>query len=334
MSIYRLEISVFSRSDKRNAVEAAAYRSGESLTDTCEYHSKEAKNYDYRRKQGVVASGIILPAFMPAGYRDRQTLWNAAERAEKRKNSRVAREALIALPHELSDRQRQAMTMRFARYLAKQYGVGVDYAIHRPSRQGDSRNHHAHVMFTTRSMTAEGMGAKTRELDDKEQGAEEIKRIRAAWETICNQALSYARHAERVSSQSLQARGINRLPEPKQGRIATQRGYRKQQSYAGWERHATIAYNAAVSRCRPKEQQHHIEQANHVQKRLRRANRPIAQWLLAKAALIRRKLRGTLTGYWQQITGQGEAPKRQYRPRRTAIHYAATITPELCYQLE
>ena len=168
---------------------AAAYRSGGKLVDESDWQTKQAKAHDYTKKTGVVATGIVLPVDAPEEFRNRSTLWNAAERAENRGNSLVAREAILALPHELDDEQRLMATEQFASYMVERYGVGCDYGIHKPDRMGDKRNHHAHVMWTTRNITTEGLQAKTRVLDDKKTGSDEFKAIRQAWEGICNDAL-------------------------------------------------------------------------------------------------------------------------------------------------
>ncbi|WP_085216913.1 MobA/MobL family protein [Methylomagnum ishizawai] len=63
--------------------------------------------------------------------------------------------------------EREAIARQLAEHLAERYGVAVAVALHQPSEQGDERNHHAHILMTTRRMEADGLGAKTRELDDK-----------------------------------------------------------------------------------------------------------------------------------------------------------------------
>jgi len=247
MAIYRCEIKALSRTKGRNVVAAAAYRAGVMLSDICDFMSKTERTHDYRRRGGVVARGIILPDGAPDSFTDRQTLWNAQERAENRKNSRIAREAIISLPHELNDEQRKQAVIRYADHLMKRYHVACDYAIHRPDKQGDDRNHHAHILFTTRRITKDGLGEKTRELDDKQQGAEEIKHMRQTWERMCNDALLEAKQTARVDCRSLKDQGINRLPEPKQGAMATQMERQGRVSHAGTERRAVKAYNDAVT---------------------------------------------------------------------------------------
>lgn len=61
----------------------------------------------------------------------------------------------IALPAELSKEQRQELARSFVRSLSERYGVAADYAIHAPSVKGDQRNHHAHILLTTRQVAVE-----------------------------------------------------------------------------------------------------------------------------------------------------------------------------------
>src|SRR3546814_4295774 len=96
--------------------------------------------------------------------------------AETRKNSTVAREYEIALPAELSAEARRELALGLAREISERHGVAVDVAIHAPGREGDHRNHHAHLLTTTRRIGPEGLGAKTRELDQKTSG--EVERWR------------------------------------------------------------------------------------------------------------------------------------------------------------
>lgn len=82
-------------------------------------------------------------------------------KAENRKDARVAREFEVALPHELSSEQRISLTREFAQELANRHGAAVDFAVHQPHSPSDVRNHHAHIMMTTRQVTGEGLSEKT-----------------------------------------------------------------------------------------------------------------------------------------------------------------------------
>ena len=174
MAIFRLEVKPIRRSEGRDARAAAAYRSGTRIGE-----------YDYTRRRGVAHRFILLPATAPQWTR--AELWQEAEEAERRKNSVVAREVLIALPHELPPADRIALTRALASWLVSRYGVAVDAALHAPRSGHDERNYHAHLLMTTRRLSAAGLGEKTRELDDNRiTGPREIEAMRAAWSAMVN----------------------------------------------------------------------------------------------------------------------------------------------------
>ena len=56
----------------------------------------------------------------------------------------------------MSAEQRLELTREFAQGLADRYGVAVDFAIHSPHGKTDIRNHHAHIMMTTRKVNRTG----------------------------------------------------------------------------------------------------------------------------------------------------------------------------------
>ena len=113
MAIYHLSVKPVSRAGGRSATAAAAYRSAELV-----YDETTGESFDYTRKRGVEHTEIVLPTECAKHdinwARDRQALWNEAERAENRSNSRVAREYEIALPHELDRGQRLELVRGFA----------------------------------------------------------------------------------------------------------------------------------------------------------------------------------------------------------------------------
>jgi hypothetical protein len=221
MAIFRLEIQSLGRSSGRSATNAAAYRAGERIHD-----ERSGKTYDHTRRTDVLDKEIILPSTFkgsdPTWTRDRATLWNTAEAAEKRNNSRVAREYQVSLPSELSDGQRRELTRTFSRDLADRYNVAVDMTIHAPREGGDPRAYHAHLLTTTREVTAQGLGAKSsmelgnaaREQRGLLTGSDEYKAVRAHWAELVNEALRAAHIDARVDHRSLAAQGIDREPGP------------------------------------------------------------------------------------------------------------------------
>jgi hypothetical protein len=197
VAIYSASVKTISRSGGRSATAAAAYRTGEEVPD-----ERTGEINDYRRRGGVESVAMHLPAGVVA--MTTAELWNAAEASETRKNAVVARELLVALPHELDQAQRQALADAIARDLVERYQVGAQVAVHLPDAEGDNRNHHAHILFTTRRLGPDGLGEKTRELDDRiKRGPQEIEWIREMVETRTNSALEAAGHAERVDRRSL-----------------------------------------------------------------------------------------------------------------------------------
>lgn len=221
MAIFRLDIQSLGRSSGRSATNAAAYRAGERIHD-----ERTGKTYDHTRRTDVLNKELVLPSTFtgsePSWTRDRATLWNAAEAAEKRSNSRVAREYQVSLPSELSDLQRRELTRAFSRDLANRYNVAVDMTVHAPREGGDPRAYHAHLLTTTREVTAQGPGAKSSmELSNnaREQrglltGSDEYKAVRARWAELVNEALREAHIDARVDHRSLAAQGIDREPGP------------------------------------------------------------------------------------------------------------------------
>lgn len=216
MAIYHLSVKTISRSAGRSATAAAAYRAGVEITD-----ERTGEIHDYTRKGGVESAAIILPDNAPDWARDRAQLWNAAEQAEKRKNSTVAREFEIALPAELSPAEREKLAHDFARELVKRHGCAADVAIHAPGKEGDNRNHHAHILLSTRRLEADGFTEKTRELDDQKTGKVIVTEWRERFAQLQNERLREAGHSVQVDHRSLEAQGIEREATRHLGPTAT-----------------------------------------------------------------------------------------------------------------
>lgn len=200
MAIYHLSAKVVSRTSGRSAVAAAAYRSGERLLD-----ARTGLAHDFRSRSGVVTSFIAAPADAPEWALDRQSLWSATEMHEKRSNSTTAREWEAALPDELDADQREALARSFAAAMVARFGVVADCALHAPSREGDQRNHHLHMLTTTRAVDAQGFGAKARELDGGKGRGAAVEEIRALWADLTNRALEAAQVSARVDHRSHEA---------------------------------------------------------------------------------------------------------------------------------
>jgi len=229
VAVYFLNLKTFGRSDGSSAPSAAAYRAGERIKD-----ERTGRTYDHSDRQDVLHKEIVLPSrFADADMgwaKDRANLWNAAERAEMRKNARVAREYLVALPVELTPDQRLGLVRGFSQELSDRYRFAVDLTIHAPRDfpGSDSRNFHAHLLATTREVSITGLAAKTAlEYNDSKRRAlgldpviHELLYVRERWATVTNEALREAHLAARIDHRSLEAQGIDREPRPQIPRAA------------------------------------------------------------------------------------------------------------------
>lgn len=167
-------------------------------------------------RQDVMHSEIVLPARLEGDgarwARDRSRLWKAAEQAESRRTSRVAREFQVPLPRELSAQQRLSLARAFAHELADRYGIAVDLSIHAGRPGNDPRNVHAHLLTTTREVTSSGLGARAaldRHLRDRlrlglPSPSQEFIDIRARWATLTHEALREAGPIRRAGPRSLE----------------------------------------------------------------------------------------------------------------------------------
>ena len=225
MAIYHMSVKPVRRATGRSAVAASAYRSATLLHD-----ARTGLAHDYRAKDGVLATGIVLPEGSTADWAlDREALWNAAEAAECRKDAKTAKEFEVALPEELTADEQRELVEAFAQSLADDYGAAADWAIHAPSRAGDQRNIHAHILLTVRVVTPGGLSSKIRL--ERENGwlkrmglatsHDQVRAWREHWAECTNLALARAGHDVRIDHRSHADRGLTILPTRTVGVHAT-----------------------------------------------------------------------------------------------------------------
>jgi hypothetical protein len=237
LAIFHHSIKIISRGKGKSAVAAAAYRSGETLTN--EY---DGITHDYTRKGGIVHTEILLSDNAPDEYRDRATLWNAVERIEKASNAQLAREIEIALPVELTMGQNIELAHAYVQENFVRIGMCADLCIH---DKGDG-NPHAHIMLTLRPMDERGeWAAKSKKEYITDENGERIilpsgnfktrkistvdwndqtkaEEWRAAWEQSANAALAAVGKAERIDHRSYERQGVEQIPTVHLGVAATQ----------------------------------------------------------------------------------------------------------------
>jgi hypothetical protein len=220
VAIFHLSAKIISRKNSRSSTGAAAYRAGEKVTD-----ERTGEVHDYTKKKGIESAEIVMPS--GTDWRpDRAELWNAVEQKNKRADAQVAREFVVALPDELTAVERQKLATSFAKEIADRYQIAADVAIHKPSKVGDHRNHHAHILTSTNKIEGRGFGNKVRELDlvahnqniEKRGQPTEIEHLRERWATLTNEALQRNGVAVRVDHRTLEAQGItDRAPTQHRG---------------------------------------------------------------------------------------------------------------------
>ena len=196
MAIYHLRATMISRSQGRSATAAAAYRVAERIEDR-----RTGLVFDYAARGGVDHTEILAPDHAPDWVYDRSELWNRVEESETRKNSQVAREVRVALPDELTHAQRLELVREFVRSQFVDRGMVADIALHAPGRTGDERNHHAHILLTTREVDATGFTTKNRDWNK----VEVLEGWREAWARDSNVALERAGIEDRVDHRTLVA---------------------------------------------------------------------------------------------------------------------------------
>lgn len=224
MAIYHASTTTVSRGAGHSACAKSAYIGGSEITNeiTGEIHN-------YKNRHGVEHNKIILPTGIDKEI-TAQELWNKAEKAENRKDARVGREWNIALPHELTAEQRKELAKDIAQEIADRYQVGTQIAIHASSETGDERNHHVHILTTTRKIDKDlNLTDKADiELSNKKcitvgikTTDEQIKDVRELVATKINHHLEKAQIKEQVTHLSYKDQGLDKIPTKHMGKSAT-----------------------------------------------------------------------------------------------------------------
>ena len=232
MALFHLSVTQTKRSAGQSAIASAAYRAGARLYS--EYYGEYS---DYTRKGGVICSDILLPSHAPPEYADRQTLWNAVEKAERGKNAQLAYSFDIALQNEFSLEENIALARQFLLENFVSRGMVVDFAVHQPDREdGGIPNPHFHVLCPIRPIEQNGKwGLKQRrvyELDEDGNrirdangkfvfnavpttdwgSPETLEHWREAWAEMCNAKFAEKGLDVRIDHRSYERQGVDLLP--------------------------------------------------------------------------------------------------------------------------
>ena len=232
MALFHLSVTQTKRSAGQSAIASAAYRAGERLYS--EYYGEYS---DYTRKGGVICSDILLPSHAPPEYADRQTLWNAVEKAERGKNAQLAYSFDIALQNEFSLEENIALARQFLLENFVSRGMVVDFAVHQPDREdGGIPNPHFHVLCPIRPIEQNGKwglkqrrvyeldedGNRIRDADGKfvfnavpttDWGSPEtLEYWRQTWAELCNAKFAEKGLDVRIDHRSYERQGVELLP--------------------------------------------------------------------------------------------------------------------------
>lgn len=154
MAFFYMRTSIIRASSGKSAVASAAYISAQAL-----YNERLGQRYQYRNKEEVVFSEVLLPEYAPPEFKDREKLWNAVEAKENKCNSRYARQFIVALPNEWSDEESIERTRAFIQTALVDKGMCADWALHRKTTK-EYENLHIHIQCTVRGFNKDGSWAQ------------------------------------------------------------------------------------------------------------------------------------------------------------------------------
>ena len=237
IALFHFHVTQIKRSAGQSAVAAAAYRAGEKLHS--EYYGEIS---DYTRKGGVICSEILLPSHAPPEYADRETLWNAVEKAERGKKAQLAYSFDIALQNEFSMQENIALARQFLSDNFVSRGMVVDFAVHSPDKgDGGISNPHFHVMCPIRPIEPDGRwGNKQRReyvLDEHGERVldeagnyvfnavpttdwgkpETLEAWRQSWAELCNAMFAEKNLDCRIDHRSFACQGVEQIPTQHEG---------------------------------------------------------------------------------------------------------------------
>lgn len=217
---------------------SAAYRAGEKL-----YSERYGETSDYTRKGGVVCSGILLPEHAPKEYADRQTLWNAVEKNERRRDAQLAYSDEFSFQNELTLEENMELALRFLQENFVSKGLICDYAVHDPERgPGGTPNPHMHVLIPMRTIEPNGLFGKKQErvfvLDengnriwDEKRGRFKtesrscngldkhgaLEELRENWAKLCNEKFAEKGLDMQLDNRSYERQGVEMLAQIHEG---------------------------------------------------------------------------------------------------------------------
>jgi hypothetical protein len=205
--LFHCSLTTVSRRKGQFATRKAAYNSGDLLRD-----DRTGQTFDFRFKP-VLHRALIVGGSIALSGINRAELWNRVEIRERRWDSRLAREFKVSLPCMLGEEKNLTLLERFALFLSDELCTPVDLALHPPSKRGDKRNIHGHLLFPSRFWEDGSFGAKHRDLDNRFASGALVTKFRKEFAQLTNKALLEAGEPFFVDHRSYAAQGISKQPD-------------------------------------------------------------------------------------------------------------------------
>ena len=238
IALYHYHRDVISRAKGASVIAAAAYRAGEKL-----FSERYGETSDYTHKHGVVCSGILLPDHAPKEYANRQTLWNAVEKIERRRDAQLAYSDEFSFQNEFTYEENLELALRFLHESFVSKGLICDYAVHDPECEpGGTANPHIHVLIPMRAIDANGRFGKKQEQvfvldadgnriwdEDRRRYKTEsrscngldkrgtLEDLRARWAQLCNEEFAEKGFDIRLDNRSYERQGVDKLAQIHEG---------------------------------------------------------------------------------------------------------------------
>ncbi|EEM0518583.1 conjugal transfer protein, partial [Salmonella enterica subsp. enterica serovar Enteritidis] len=213
MAIFHLDFKIVKRSEGMTSVAKAAYHTRTRITD-----DRIGETYDFSHRTDLHGHIILAPVSAPAHIVESSSaLWNEVERVERQNNGQTARYFDVAIPVELSNDDKKKLVAEYCQKNFVDKGMIADIAFH----DLDSKNPHAHVMLTLKTIGPEGFGKKDRSWNDKKM----VVQWRESWATMSNSYLETAGREERIDHRSLRTQCADALAQAEEAFSAEEKAF-------------------------------------------------------------------------------------------------------------
>ncbi|WP_105275760.1 MobQ family relaxase [Escherichia sp. MOD1-EC7003] len=213
MAIFHLDFKIVKRSEGMTSVAKAAYHARTRITD-----DRIGETYDFSHRTDLHGHIILAPVSAPSHIIESSSaLWNEVERVERQNNGQTARYFDVAIPVELSNDDKKKLVAEYCQKNFVDKGMIADIAFH----DLDSKNPHAHVMLTLKTIGPEGFGKKDRSWNDKKM----VVQWRESWAAMSNSYLEAADSEERIDHRSLRTQCADALAQAEEAFSAEEKAF-------------------------------------------------------------------------------------------------------------